>query len=109
MRAHVGNFCDASPGGPPGSLQCSPCNRSHAKHVSLSMKSPFTLLNVDRLQSKVDVAARFHRLGMVLFVVACVCVTMPKGMGLPAWVPLAGFSATLLGFIIKGAGTLYEI
>ncbi|MGO4550786.1 hypothetical protein AB4059_06755 [Lysobacter sp. 2RAF19] len=73
------------------------------------MKSPITFLNVDRLQSKVDVAARFHRLGLVLFVLACVCVTLPKGMGLPSWVPLAGFSATLLGFIIKGAGTLYEI
>ena len=73
------------------------------------MKSPFTLLTVDRLQSKVDIAARFHRLGLVMFVLACVCITLPKGMGLPAWVSFAGFGATLLGFIIKAAGTLHEI
>ena len=73
------------------------------------MKSPFTLLNVDRLQSKVDRAARLHRFGLVLFVLACVCVTMPKGIGLPAWVPIAGLAATLLCFAIKAAGTLHEI
>jgi hypothetical protein len=72
------------------------------------MKPRITLNNVDRLQSKVDVAANLHRLGLVLFVLACTCVTLPKG-GMPAWVPLAGLGATLLGFAIKGAGTLYEI
>ena len=70
------------------------------------MKSPFTLLTVDRLQTKVDVATRLHRIGLVLFVLACVCVTLPKGMGVPAWMPIA---ATLLGFAIKAGGTLHEI
>ena len=67
-----------------------------------------SLGNVDRLQSRVDVAARLHRLGLVLFVLACTCITLPRG-GVPAWVPLAGFGATLLAFVIKAAGTLHEI
>jgi hypothetical protein len=72
------------------------------------MKSPFTLGNVDRLQSKVDLATRLHRLGLVLFVLACVCVTLPRA-DVPTWVPLVGLGATVLGFAIKAAGTLHEI
>ena len=67
-----------------------------------------SLGNVDRLQSRVDVAARLHRLGLVLFVLACTCITLPRS-GVPAWVPLAGLGATLLAFVIKAAGTLHEI
>ena len=67
-----------------------------------------SLGNVDRLQSRVDVAARLHRLGLVLFVLACTCITLPR-TGVPAWVPLAGLGATLLAFVIKAAGTLHEI
>ena len=68
------------------------------------MKSPFTLGNVDRLQRKVDRAARLHRLGLILFVLACVIVTLPRA-DLPAWASMAGLGATLLGFAIKAAGT----
>ena len=76
------------------------------------MKLRITLRNVDHLQSRVDIAARLHRLGLLLFVLACVCVTLPHA-NLPAWVPSwlpgAGLGATLLGFAIKTAGTLHEI
>jgi hypothetical protein len=72
------------------------------------MKSPFTLGNVDRLQRKVDRAARLHRLGLILFVLACVIVTLPR-TDLPAWASMAGLGATLLGFAIKAAGTIHEI
>jgi hypothetical protein len=72
------------------------------------MKPRITLGNVDRLQSTVDRAARLHRLGLILFVLACTCITLPR-TGLPAWVPIAGLAATLLGFAIKAAGTLHEI
>lgn len=67
-----------------------------------------TLANVDRMQSSVDAAARLHRLGLILFVAACVCVTLPR-TGLPAWMPLAGMAATVLAFVIKAAGTVCEI
>ena len=67
-----------------------------------------TLASVDRLQSSVDIAARLHRLGLLLFVAACVCITLPRA-GLPAWVPLAGMGATVLAFVLKAAGTLREI
>jgi hypothetical protein len=72
------------------------------------MKPRITLGNVDRLQSTVDRAARLHRLGLILFVLACTCVALPR-TGLPAWVPIAGLGATLLAFAIKAAGTLHEI
>lgn len=67
-----------------------------------------TLASVDRMQSSVDAAARLHRLGLILFVAACVCVTLPRA-GLPAWTPLAGLGATVLAFVIKAAGTVCEI
>jgi hypothetical protein len=73
-----------------------------------SMKVRISLGNVDRLQKKVDAAARLHRLGLILFVLACTCVTLPRA-GLPAWIPLAGLGATLLGFAIKAAATMKEI
>lgn len=72
------------------------------------MKVRITFGNVDRLQKKVDAAARLHRLGLVLFVLACTCVTLPRA-GVPAWVPLAGLAATVLGFAIKAAATMKEI
>jgi len=72
------------------------------------MKLRITLGNVDRLQRKVDAAAWLHRLGLVLFVLACTCVTLPRA-GVPAWIPLAGLGATILGFIIKAAATMKEI
>lgn len=76
---------------------------------SLPMKNRrITLANVDRMQSSVDAAARLHRLGLILFVAACVCVTLPRS-GLPAWMPLAGMGATVLAFVIKAAGTVCEI
>jgi hypothetical protein len=72
------------------------------------MKPRISLRNVDRLQSKVDAAARLHRLGLILFVLACTFVTLPR-TGLPTWVPVAGLGATLLAFLIKAGGTLHEI
>jgi len=71
-----------------------------------------TLASVDRMQSSVDAAARLHRIGLLLFVAACVCITLPR-TGLPAWMPLwlpaAGMVATVLAFVLKAAGTLREI
>src|SRR5688572_5148388 len=72
------------------------------------MKPRISLGNVDRLQSKVDSAARLHRLGLVLFVLACTLVTLPSGI-LPAGLAFAGLAATVLGFVIKAAGTMKEI
>jgi hypothetical protein len=72
------------------------------------MKPRISLGNVDRLQRKVDSAARLHRLGLVLFVVACTFVTLPRGM-LPADLAFAGLGATILGFAIKAAATMKEI
>ena len=71
------------------------------------MKPRITLASVDRLQSTVDSAARLHRLGLLLFVLACTCVSLPHD-GL-RWMPIAGLLATGLGFVIKTAGTLREI
>lgn len=67
-----------------------------------------TLASVDRMQSTVDAAARLHRIGLLLFIAACVCVTLPR-TGLPAWLPVAGMAATVLAFVLKAAGTLREI
>lgn len=72
------------------------------------MKPRVTLANVDKLQATIDSAARLHRLGLLLFVLACVCVSLPQG-GLPAWLPIAGLLATGLAFATKTAGTLREI
>lgn len=72
------------------------------------MKPSITLASVDQLQSTIDSAARLHRLGLLLFVLACTCVSLPRG-GLPAWLPVAGLLATGLAFVIKTAGTLREI
>jgi hypothetical protein len=72
------------------------------------MKPRVTLAHIDRLQATIDSAARLHRLGLLLFVLACICVSLPHA-GLPAWMPIAGLLATGLAFIIKTAGTLREI
>jgi hypothetical protein len=66
------------------------------------------LANIDRLQSTVDAAARLHRVGLLLFFLACVCVSLPHG-GMPHWLPVAGMLATALAFLIKAAGTVREI
>jgi len=71
------------------------------------MKPRITLASVDRMQATIDSAARLHRLGLLLFVLACTCVSLPQE-GL-RWMPVAGLLATGLGFIIKTAGTLREI
>lgn len=71
------------------------------------MKPRVTLANVDRLQATIDSAARLHRLGLLLFVLACICVSLPPGN--LRWLPIAGLLATALGFIIKTAGTVREI
>ena len=67
-----------------------------------------TLASVDRMQSAVDAAARLHRVGLILFVAACVSITLPRA-GLPAWLPFAGMAATVLAFVLKAAGTVHEI
>ncbi len=72
------------------------------------MTARVTLANVDTLQATVDSAARLHRLGLLLFVLACVCVSLPHG-GLPAWMSIAGLFTTGAAFVIKMAGTLREI
>ena len=36
-----------------------------------------TLASVDRMQSAVDAAARLHRVGLLLFIAACVSITLP--------------------------------
>jgi hypothetical protein len=72
------------------------------------MKHSLTLASIDKLQATVDSATRMHRTGLVLFVLACVSVSLPRG-DLPAWMPLAGLAATVLAFVIKAAGTLREI
>jgi hypothetical protein len=73
-----------------------------------TMKPRITLAIVDKLQSTIDSAARLHRLGLLLFVLACVCVSLPQA-GMPRWMQLAGLLATGLAFVIKTAGTLREI
>jgi hypothetical protein len=65
------------------------------------------LANIDRLQSSVDDAARLHRVGRLLFFLACVCVSLPHGS--MHWLPVAGMLATALAFLIKAAGTVREI
>jgi hypothetical protein len=72
------------------------------------MKPRISLGNVDRLQSKVDSAARLHRLGLVLFILACVVVTLPSGI-LPASLAFVGVGATVLAFALKAAATMKEI
>jgi len=73
------------------------------------MKKPrITLANVDKLQAAVDAAARLHRLGLFLFIAACVLVTTPQAH-MPAWLPKAAMAATVLSFIIKVVATRYEI
>jgi len=84
------------------------CNRPRHRPVAMSMKSRISLGNVDRLQRKVDSAARLHRLGLVLFVLACTLVTLPHGL-MPAQLAFAGLGATILGFAIKAAATMKEI
>jgi hypothetical protein len=80
----------------------SPLNRP------LQMKPRITLAIVDKLHSTIDSATRLHRLGLLLFVLACVCVSLPQA-GMPRWMQLAGLLATGLAFVIKAAGTLREI
>lgn len=73
------------------------------------MKKPrITLANVDKLQKAVDAAARLHRLGLLLFVAACVLVTLPHGH-MPAWLPMAGMLTTILAFVCKVLATRREI
>ena len=57
-----------------------------------------TLASVDRMQSSVDVAARLHRLGLVLFVAACVCVTLPR-TGVAARLPRARRAAPVRAIV----------
>lgn len=70
--------------------------------------SRITLAHVDRMQSAVDSAARLHRLGLVLLVVAIVCIALSWGDA-PAWARAVGFTATVLAFFTKAAGTMGEI
>jgi hypothetical protein len=72
------------------------------------MNSSLNLASIDRLQSTVDDAARLHRVGLLLFFLACVCVSLPRS-GLPAWMPVAGMLTTGMAFLIKAAGTVREI
>ena len=72
------------------------------------MNSSLNLASVDRLQSTVDDAARLHRVGLLLFFLACVCVSLPRS-GLPAWMPVAGMLTTGMAFLIKAAGTVREL
>src|SRR4249919_4323858 len=74
----------------------------------LHMKPRVSLSIVDKLHSTIDSATRLHRLGLLLFVLACVCVSLPQA-GMPRWMQLAGLLATGLAFVIKAAGTLREI
>ena len=72
------------------------------------MKPRITLANVDKLQAAVDAAARLHRLGLLLFILACVLVTWPRAQ-MPAWLPQAGMVATVLAFACKALATRGEI
>jgi len=72
------------------------------------MNPSLSLASIDRLQSTVDDAARLHRVGLLLFFLACVCVSLPRS-GLPAWMPVAGMLTTGMAFLIKAAGTIREI
>jgi len=72
------------------------------------MKPRVSLSIVDKLHSTIDSATRLHRLGLLLFVLACVCVSLPQA-GMPHWMQLAGLAATGLAFVIKTVGTLREI
>lgn len=73
------------------------------------MKKPrITLANVDKLQAAVDVAARLHRLGLFLFIAACVLVTTPQAH-MPTWLPTAAMAVTALAFIIKVVATRCEM
>lgn len=72
------------------------------------MKPRITLASVDRLQAAVDIATRLHRLGLLLFFLACVLVTVPRG-DMPAWLPQAAMLATLLAFGCKLLATRREI
>ena len=72
------------------------------------MKPNVTLAHVDQLQATVDSATRLHRAGLLLFFLACVCVSLPRS-GLPAWMPVAGMLTTGMAFLIKAAGTVREI
>jgi hypothetical protein len=73
------------------------------------MKKPrITLANVNKLQAAVDAAARLHRLGLFLFIAACVLVTTPQAH-MPVWLPKAAMVATVLSFVIKVVATRYEI
>lgn len=72
------------------------------------MKPRITLANVDKLQAAVDAAARLHRIGLLLFIAACVLVTWPRAQ-MPVWLPQAGMAATLLAFACKALATRREI
>jgi hypothetical protein len=72
------------------------------------MKPRITLANVDMLQAAVDAAARLHRIGLLLFIAACVLVTWPRAQ-MPAWLPQAGMIATVLAFACKTLATRREI
>jgi len=83
--------------------------RPYGASIRLPAMNPsLSLASIDRLQSTVDDAARLHRVGLLLFFLACVCVSLPRS-GLPAWMPVAGMLTTGMAFLIKAAGTIREI
>jgi hypothetical protein len=98
-----------TPGTVAKSLQAQAACTDGSRNRRKPMKNRrITLASVDRMQSTVDAAARLHRIGLLLFVAACVSITLPRA-GLPAWMPLAGMAATALAFVLKAAGTVHEI
>ena len=72
------------------------------------MKHSLTLAAVDRLQAAVDGAARLHRMGLLLFLAACVCASV-NAAGAPELVRTAGLAAAMLAFGVKAAGALCEL